>query len=349
MLAASGLDEGRQEFFTARFDDLARRAAAAVGGVRSPERRARKLHRMLHREVFVRYHDDADGLDDVLGRGEFNCVSSTLLEGLMASTLGLEASIVAHPQHVSLRLRLPSGAVDVETTVRDGFDARFGPSAFEGSGPIRLRGSWPYADIRGTDVALESGAAFIRHNRAERALARGDGRRAAQEILAGEMAYPGAAADAETVQTELARAFRQEYDAARFDDAYAVAAVGVAIGPRVVSARDRLVAAASQRIEGLADRGEVEEAEDVLVDLRTRIEDATDRFERHVLPIVVAAAVRTADWDEAECLADRYGTVEIDPVEARKLSSWVRGRERLAASEVTATLPPCNAGATNRP
>jgi hypothetical protein len=335
---ASGLDEAERRIFETRFDALAREVAARVGNVRSPERRARRLHRVLHDRVFVRYQEDADGIDDVLGRGDFNCVSSTLVEGLLASSLGLEPSIVSESRHVFLRIALPTRVVDVETTVRDGFDVRGDAAA---SARFRLANKLAAQDdstLRGaretvsrderigTEIRLADGAAFVWHNVAERALARGEGLAAALRLLAAETLYPGVAAGGESVQTELGRAFRVDYDAARFDEAYRTAAIGVRLGPSVVSAHDRLIAVAAQRVERLADRGDVERAEDVLVDLDRMLGENARRFERHVLPIVVAAAVRVGDWERADCLAERFVSVELDPVEARRLRIWVRSR-----------------------
>jgi hypothetical protein len=322
----------------ARFDALARDLAARVGAVRSPQRRARRLHLFLHDRVFLRYEDDADGVEDVLARGNFNCVSATLVEGMLASAIGLKPTIVAGPRHIRLRMTLPARVVDIETTARDGFDVR---GSTEASARFLLADGLAepeaYADRGGRELAdhdehsrlavtLADGAAFVWHNAAERALARGDGRAAALSLLAGETLYPGVAAGRDSLQTELGRAFRQDYDAGRFDDAYRTAAIGVSLGPTVVSAHDRLIAAAVQRVEGLLDHGDVGQAEDILVDLRRMLENGASRFERHMLPLIVAAAVRIGDWERAECLSDRFGAVELDAVEARRLRSWVRGR-----------------------
>lgn len=344
MLEASGIDEAERQVVEGRFDALATEVAARVGTVRSPERRARRLHRVLHDRVFVRYQEYADGIDDVIGRGDFNCVSSTLVEGLLASSLGLNPSIVPGSHHVFLRLTFKTRVVDVETTVRDGFDARGNAVAwarflladrFGTNDEVALRGARELVEHQGTlgpDVPLADGAAFVWHNAAERALARGEGRAAALSLLAGETRYPGVAAGSERVQILLGRAFRVDYDAARFDDAYETAAIGVRLGPSVVTAHDRLIAAAAQRVERLADLGEVGQAEDILVELRGILGDGSGRFERHTLPMIVAAAVRIGDWERADCLADRFSVVELDAVEAGRLRSWVRGRRLEDAS-----------------
>lgn len=337
VLRASGVTEHESGVLTSRFDALAKETALRFGTIRSPERRARRLHRYLHDRVFVHYRDDADGVDDVLARGEFNCVSSTLVEGLMAEALGLNPTIVSGSRHVFLRLAFPSRVVDVETTSREGFDARGNAAAadrfliadgLKSPDAIAVRGARERVEHGGDapPVPLASGAAFVWYNAAERALARGEGRVAAERLLAGETLYPGVATGGESLQSQLARAFRLDYDAARFDDAYASAAIGVRLGPSVVSARDRLIAAAAQRIEGFLDRGEVGQAEGVVVEIRGLLADGANRFERHILPLVVAAAVRVGDWERALCLSERFGVVEPDAVEARRLGDWVRGR-----------------------
>lgn len=334
---ASGVTERESRTLTARFDALAVEASARFAAVRSPERRARRLHRFLHDRAFLHYRDDADGIDDVLARGDFNCVSSTLLEGLLAASLGLTPQIVSGSRHVFLRLDLPSRTVDVETTAREGFDARGSAAASDrflladglaSPDAFAVRGTRERAEHGGSaaPVPLSSGAAFVWYNAAERALARGEGRGAAERLLEGETLYPGVATGGESLQAQLGRAFRLDYDAARFDDAYVSAAIGVRLGPSVVSAHDRLIAAAAQRIEGLLDRGEVGQAEEILVDLHGMLGDGANRFERHMLPLIVAAAVRVGDWERADCLSDRFAMVEPDAEESRRLQAWVRGR-----------------------
>jgi hypothetical protein len=323
-LEASGLTVSERARYEERFDALAVDVAARVGAIHSPERRARRLHRILHARVFAHYRGDADGVPDVLDQGEFNCVSSTLVEGLLARSLGLQPVIVPGSRHVFLRIELRSRAIDVETTAPDGFDARGDTGAatrillaYKLATPeeIARRGEREIVDRYehvGPAVPLEDGAAFVWHNAAERALARGDGSGAVRRILAGETRFPGVAASHETLQAELGRAFRLDYDEGRFDDAFATAAIGVGLDPALVSAQDRLIAAAAQRVERLVDDGSVEQAESVLVDLRNVLGNGAARFERHVLPVIVAAAVRVGDWERASRLADRYAGVELD-------------------------------------
>ncbi len=265
---ATGLDAREQRFFEARFDALARRVAASAGESGSPERRARRLHRYLHEHVLAGYRDDADGLDDVLGRGEFNCVSSTILEGLLAMRLGIPVEIASGTSHVALRVALPSHPIDVETTIAGGFDPQGRAAASErfmiadrlaetGAIPFRSsRESGPGADSLTRVVPLEQGAAFVWHNQAARALERGEGYAAAERLFAAERLYPGVASGPEGIQRELGRAFRADYEAGRLTDAYATAVFGVRLDPEAVPARERLIAVAARQMDDFKANGE---------------------------------------------------------------------------------------------
>jgi hypothetical protein len=337
-LEASGLNDVQQDRARNEFFAVAKDAYAAVGPVRSPERRARRLHAYLHREVFRLYRDDADGLPAVLDRGDYNCVSATLLEGMLARTLGLRPWVIPGTRHVFLRLDLGDHTIDVEATSPDGFDvhsdserARRFLLIYKLATPneIETRGAKTVLDAYegfGAPVPLESATAFIWHNVAERTLLRGEGRRAAEILAEGEARHPGLGAPPDAVQTFLARAFRAEFDAHRTYNAYRVASIAAAFDGEDASTQNRLVAAGAELIDEAADRGDIAAAEDIVTDVRRLIGDRALRFERRALPVVVAAAVRVGDWDEAECMADRFAAIELDRIEAGRLHAWVRGR-----------------------
>src|SRR5262249_61085025 len=97
---------------------LAEKAARA----RSSYRASKALHRLLHERLFRRFSFDAPGMADLLDRGEFNCVTATLTEGIAARWLGVEPLVAEGPRHVFLRLPLDGREVEVEPASRDGFD-----------------------------------------------------------------------------------------------------------------------------------------------------------------------------------------------------------------------------------
>jgi tetratricopeptide (TPR) repeat protein len=111
-----GLEEAR-----ARVQALASAAAAELerGSVRE---RAEGLLEMLHRRVFRQYDERQTRLDELLSTGRFNCVSSAVLYGLLARSLGLEYHAVQTPDHAFIRVLAGAQGWDVETTNPYGFD-----------------------------------------------------------------------------------------------------------------------------------------------------------------------------------------------------------------------------------
>src|SRR5262245_10905241 len=95
-LRATGLlDTDQRAKATQRFDDLARRLASAIGTSGNPARRARRLHERLHATTFKLYRAEADSPLTVLTSGDYNCVSASLVEGLLGRALGLDTWIIA--------------------------------------------------------------------------------------------------------------------------------------------------------------------------------------------------------------------------------------------------------------
>ncbi|HEX4826562.1 MAG TPA: hypothetical protein VFV19_19860 [Candidatus Polarisedimenticolaceae bacterium] len=336
-LRATGLlDTHQRADAIDRFDDLARRLASSVGTSGSLERRAKRLHERLHSDTFKLYRIEADSPLTVLTTGEYNCVSASLVEGLLGRALGLDTWFVAGPQHVFLRVELPEGrSVDIETTAPDGFDARKNAGragrlllAYKLATPeeISARGSRAIVDLYrgvGEPIPLEHAPAFVWHNSGKRALEHGDAVSAAVFFREAAALHPAVSMGLEGTETALAQAFRIAYDGGRFEEAYDIAAMGIAIVPDHVSGRDRLIAAGVQRIEAAADAGDPELADAVLQDVRRLTGDRAERFERGAIPVIIACALRVGDWPTAGRLADRYATVEPDPVESARLQRWV--------------------------
>lgn len=343
-LEASGVGEPvERAAFAARFDALAEALAQKIGPGTSPAHKAKKLHRLLHREIFRQYRSEADGLPAVLDHGEYNCVSASMIEALLGRALGLDTWLVAGPRHVFLRVELPAGrSVDIEATAPDGFDARRGARsagrlllAYKIATPdeIAARGARAVVDAYegiGAPVPLEHAPAFVWHNAGQRALLRMDALGAARCFRSAQLRHPDVATPLDASEIAVARAFRIAYDEARFEDAYRIAVIGVDLAPGHVSARDRLVAAAVQRIELAADAGNPALAESVLTEVRGLTQDGAAGFERRAIPGIVGATVRVGDWACAERLSRRYAEVETDPVEVARLLRWVALRAQIA-------------------
>ena len=262
VLRASGVADGEpRRIYEVAFQTLLEDVSREVGPVRSSYRRARKLHDLLHQRVFRRYESTADGLDSILGRGEYNCLSASLLYGLLGRALGLEVQVVEIPRHVYVRFFIDQRRVEVESTARHGFDLRPRLSSAQGSLADPGYGSdadtaprSPAAPVP-ESVDLERAVGFLWHNHGRRALERGDALGAAESFLEESKLEPLDASRSETLGMYLARAFRMDYEAGSFESAYRIAEIGMEIFPGQTTATDRFLAAALKRIEAACEAG----------------------------------------------------------------------------------------------
>jgi hypothetical protein len=351
-LVASGVEDPAErakleEAFLRTVSDLASR----VGSVRSPYRRARRLHDALHATTLRRYTASADGLQAILERGEYNCVSATLFYGMVARALDLPAVVVASPRHVHLRLQLGARDVDVECTSPGGFDVERNLAGF-----VRFVVAYKLAtpaeiEARTAEqvfeefhelaqpVSLERGVAFIWHNSAQRALEKQDALAAAAALREEYRIDPETTRASESAPWCLARAFRIEYEAARFDGAYEIAKLDVEMYPGRTTPRDRLLAAAIKRIELACDRGDAAAAEPILEEARelAGMPDAS-RLEREACPRIASAAVLVADWERADRMVLRFLLAEPDAVESARLAGWVAARREMGSAALPGTV-----------
>jgi hypothetical protein len=319
------------------------RVVSGMGQGRPTYRRAARLHRLLHREFFLHYREDADGLDQIARAGEFNCLSATLFYGLAARELGYEVEVLESPGHVRLGLEIRGRRIDVETTSPRGFDRRRRASNRSRETTDMLHGvpgvatAATVAGARAgsyTEFPLESAVGFAWLNTAWRALEAGDSSDAARRVLESRRFLPDLSTQEDRVRRLLSRAFRTDYESGRFESAYRIAAVEVGLFPTTTTARDRLLAAAVKRVEDLCDADTPGLAEAVVADVRRVVVSGLDltRFERRAWPLVTAAAVRHSDWGLARRAAENYAEVEPDSVEARRVVDWVARRRSEAVA-----------------
>jgi len=345
-LRASGIeDPSEQAWYAAAFHRALDEIARQVGRPHSCYHQARRLHVVLHRGFLRRYDAAADGLDAILDRGEYNCLSASLFYGLTARAFGFDARVVEIPRHVFVRLQIDGRWIDIESTSRTGFDLRqkldrsrpLNPTSWYGANEeTRTSGasSVPGAgfDDLATSVDLEHALAFLWHNSGRRALERGEALRAAAHFLEEARLQPGLTSRSDAIYASLARAFRLEYEAGHFEAAYRIAATDLEIFPGSTSARDRLLAAALKRIDAESEAGDLRMAEKILDEAgaTTRVPADLVRLERGACPLIVAAAVRVGDWDMASRMASRFAGAQPDQLESERLAVWV-GRRRLEA------------------
>jgi len=320
-------------------------AVSAMGDGRPTYRRAARLHRVLHRDHFRQYREDADGLHDVVANGDFNCLSATLFYGLVARELGYDVVVLEFPGHLLLGLEIDGRRIEVETTTPRGFDRPRDGDDRSPDGANVFRGipgfGHPDASDDSADpdastyweVSLEQALGFAWLNAAWRSLEAGECMKAAKGVVAASRLLPDLSTQEENTRRLLSRASRCEYESGSFDDAYRIAAIETDLLPATTTSRDRLLAAAIKRVEDMCDLDAAPRAATVVDEVTRIMISGRDvaRFERRAWPIVTAAAVRLADWPLAEHAANRYASVEPDPVEARRVVAWVNHR-RVSAS-----------------
>lgn len=346
-LRASGIeDPARRARYGASFRSELVRLREQIGETRSRYRQARRLFQALHGNLLRRYEGTADGIDAILDRGEFNCLSASLFYGIAAQAFGFEVQIVEIPRHVYVRIQIEGRRVEIETTSSSGFDFRQkvgGPGApaqtswygaEDGTGEGDLAASLPGVDDLATMVELEAAVAYLWHNTGKRALDRGEALRAAGDFLEESRLLPSLASRSEVLSTFLARAFRVEYEAGRFDAAYRIAEIDLEIFSGKTSPRDRLLAAALKRIEGTCENGNPIAAERILDLAGAASRHPRDllRLERGACPLIAATAVRVGDWETARKMAARFAAAQPDGVESARLSAWIERRRSEATS-----------------
>lgn len=84
--------------------------------------RAEAILKAMHERMLGAYRLDASGLDLLLDKGLFNCVSSSILYAYILKRAGMAGYASSAPDHVLFVVSLAEGDVDVETTNPEGFD-----------------------------------------------------------------------------------------------------------------------------------------------------------------------------------------------------------------------------------
>jgi tetratricopeptide (TPR) repeat protein len=123
LVAGGTVDEGELAGLTELFDARARSIAVQLAAASPPpDERPAVLFRLMHGNLLTgSYRSDVTVLDAALCRGEYNCVTATLLYAALCEREGIEVQIMATTGHVYCRL--PGARPrDVEPTCPDWFD-----------------------------------------------------------------------------------------------------------------------------------------------------------------------------------------------------------------------------------
>ena len=83
-----------------------------------------KLLAWLHENVFIKYETNATLASHILDNGTYNCLSSSVLYGLLLKEFGLKAKGVFVPNHAYIKLIINDDKeINIETTNPYGFNA----------------------------------------------------------------------------------------------------------------------------------------------------------------------------------------------------------------------------------
>ena len=76
----------------------------------------------LHRRLFLQYSANQTKIDEVLETRRFNCVSSSVLYTAICRNFGINITGLIVHDHVLVQFKTPTTKIDIETTIRYGFD-----------------------------------------------------------------------------------------------------------------------------------------------------------------------------------------------------------------------------------
>lgn len=104
------------------FDYMEKKLADVLDPDKGDYGRAKDVFTVLHKVLFKRYELYAVDMPGVFGRGDYNCVSATIVFNALLSRLGVDSSAVLVPSHAYSLVHTEKGDIEVETTSPDGFD-----------------------------------------------------------------------------------------------------------------------------------------------------------------------------------------------------------------------------------
>lgn len=338
LVRAAPVDDAEPDEIRAR--RLLAEARAVAEGVRGrgpSYRHARRLDRAIRDRFLRTYREDADSVLEVVRHGRFNCLSGSLVYALVARAAGYRVQLLESPTHVLLELEFRDRLIVVETTEPHGFDAPYRASRpLTGVPDASEEAVWIHLSAAPTgvvtlgfrEIPMEAATGLVHLNRAVRALEARRPHEIARHVLEATDRLTDLDRRFDEIGPLLGRAFRDQYEHGRFDAAWDLARVECRVYPWSTSARDRLAAAASKRIEALIDRGEAPAAWDVLETTADLLGSgsAVTRLELRVCPLIAASAARAGYVDLADRAVERYAAHEPDPVESERLRAWIRFR-----------------------
>jgi hypothetical protein len=116
--AGGGGEPGEAVAYHARFERLATKLRTSIATNTTERQRIERVFEFLHRELLVgAYRRELSEVQQTLDRGDYNCVSATILFVALCDACGLHPQIYGTPEHVFCRFAGPE-PLAVETTCR---------------------------------------------------------------------------------------------------------------------------------------------------------------------------------------------------------------------------------------
>ncbi len=230
-LIASGLTAAEQRKpYLEKIQGIIAAGRRAVAHETTDADKAQALLHFMHRRYFKKGHDDFSSVPGLLDRGEFNCISSTIVYTVVGQRLGLDLRACLVPGHVFAVLTAGGKMIDIETTSAWGFD--------------------PDCVTRGVGGRILTALTFGRKKHTERTLIREAG------LIGG--VYNNRAADTSMGRRDFLTAAHLAERALKFDGRVKAARLNLALSLRLltverVKARDYSAAAEAGRLAVQAD------------------------------------------------------------------------------------------------
>ena len=110
------------ESYRAKLSDIRQKALQDIGQGGDAYQKAKALLLWLHDNVLKKYDAGATLASDILDSGTYNCLSASVLYAVIANDLALDVKGVIVNDHAFCMLADPRGDIDIETTIRYGFN-----------------------------------------------------------------------------------------------------------------------------------------------------------------------------------------------------------------------------------
>jgi tetratricopeptide (TPR) repeat protein len=125
LLASGVTDKAKRNEYLVKLDALEANAKQAIAGARETPDVGERLLRHLHAGPFRGgYSGRQSSLATLLDKGQYNCLSATIVYCELAKRLGKRTRAIEIPEHIFAILFDGDKPLDVETTNRNGFNPR---------------------------------------------------------------------------------------------------------------------------------------------------------------------------------------------------------------------------------